>query len=553
MVRVRVKILDHEGASKKKDLIECISGAEAYVNKIVSSKEAFFLITDNCNMDKLLGEEVKQRLMAVGLEIQHPPEYEAARTVMLKNVDDQISQLTEGEIASLIETEYRVKRVIKIPNNNHLVKVIFDTAATADKAVKVGITVQFQRFEGKGIEKEEFISVVPCYRCYSYAHQKRNCIKPVDYKICSNCASEGHTYGDCKSVILRCINCTGDHRTLAAKCPERKAIIKRKIKERRMSKSATREGVTTTKMTLTPEVFKKMPDNYLAVMAATIMIADNREAETPGSFQYVANEMLKANKIPIVTFPESVKKKNIQQKYGQKGKEEQEQETRKRPRSNEGSEAASVRTTVPRIEDDYVLLADGTWCLRSALTPTSTPRQTPAPTPINTPTHQLGMKPLSLPRPLAQTSTHTTAITPTVTPVPSPAASPARSTGAVLKTSVTIGPQTAPQAQSRQQQQPKQQREKEQDPKLIVIVRSDITLPENMTSNQIKKELTKEKIMKFVYTNVTCNPEIVKKNMNAGKYELTRIRKLYLAPEYYHQIKSGGAYKGESLEKLVRK
>ena len=59
MVRVRVKILDHEGASKKKDLIECISGAEAYVNKIVSSKEAFFLITDNCNMDKLLGEEVK--------------------------------------------------------------------------------------------------------------------------------------------------------------------------------------------------------------------------------------------------------------------------------------------------------------------------------------------------------------------------------------------------------------------------------------------------------------------------------------------------------------
>ena len=54
------------------------------------------------------------------------------------------------------------------------------------------------------------------------------------------------------------------------------------------------------------------------------MIADNREAETPGSFQYVANEMLKANRIPIVIFPESVKKKNIQQKYGQREKDEQE-------------------------------------------------------------------------------------------------------------------------------------------------------------------------------------------------------------------------------------
>ena len=135
--------------------------------------------------------------------------------------------------------------------------------------------------------------------------------------------------------------------------------------------------------------------------------------------------------------------------------------------------------------------------------------------------------------------------------MPSPAASPARSTGTVPKTSVTVGPQTAPQAQPKPQ--PKQQREKEQDPKLIIIVRSDITLPENMTSNQIKKELTKEKIMKFVYTNITCNSEAVKKNMNAGKYELTRIRKMYLAPEYYHQIKSGGVYKGESLEKLVRK
>ena len=127
-----------------------------------------------------------------------------------------------------------------------------------------------------------------------------------------------------------------------------------------MSKSATREGATTNKMTITSEVFKKMPDNYMAVMAATIMITDNREAETPGSFQYVANEMLKVNNIPIVIFLESVKNKNIQQKYGQKGKEEQEQETRKRPRSNEGSEAASVRSTAPRIEDEYVLLADGT-------------------------------------------------------------------------------------------------------------------------------------------------------------------------------------------------
>ena len=58
--------------------------------------------------------------------------------------------------------------------------------------------------------------------------------------------------------------------------------------------------------------------------------------------------------------------------------------------------------------------------------------------------------------------------------------------------------------------------------------------------------------MKFVYINVTSHPDIVKQNLNAGKYELMRIRKMYLALEFYYQIKSGGAYKGESLEKLVR-
>ena len=47
--------------------------------------------------------------------------------------------------------------------------------------------------------------------------------------------------------------------------------------------------------------------------------------------------------------------------------------------------------------------------------------------------------------------------------------------------------------------------------------------------------------MNFVYTNITYNSDVVKKNLNAGKYELTRLREMYLAPEYYHQIKWGGA------------
>ena len=89
-----------------------------------------------------------------------------------------------------------------------------------------------------------------------------------------------------------------------------------------MSKSAMREEATTAKMTITSKVFKKMPDNFPAVMTATIMIADNRKAETPGSFQYVANEMLIANKMPTVIFPESVERKNLQHRYDQMEKQQ---------------------------------------------------------------------------------------------------------------------------------------------------------------------------------------------------------------------------------------
>ena len=175
-------------------LINCICKAEAIINKIIENKEAFFLITDSRNMDKLLKDEVRQEFMSKGLEVMYPPEYEAERTVMLKNVDAMIAALPVEEIAQHIAKQYKTKKIVKIPNSSHLLKVIFQSSETADLAVKDGLTIHFQKFDKRNIEKEVFIPVVPCYRCYSYEHQKRACPKPADYKICSNCSELGHTY-----------------------------------------------------------------------------------------------------------------------------------------------------------------------------------------------------------------------------------------------------------------------------------------------------------------------------------------------------------------------
>ena len=73
MPRIKVKTGAHDGVSKKKDLIGCICAAEAMVNKIVESRDAFFLIVDNVNMDRLLRETVIQDFASKGLEISYPP------------------------------------------------------------------------------------------------------------------------------------------------------------------------------------------------------------------------------------------------------------------------------------------------------------------------------------------------------------------------------------------------------------------------------------------------------------------------------------------------
>ena len=74
-----------------------------------------------------------------------------------------------------------------------------------------------------------------------------------------------------------------------------------------------------------------------------------------------------------------------------------------------------------------------------------------------------------------------------------------------------------------------------------------------MNNQQICKELNKAKIMTCVFTNATCNPEEVRKNLVADKYDLTKVRRVPFALEYFNQFKNGGVYKIQSLEKLVRK
>ena len=280
MVGIRVKIHAHDGTLMKVSRIDCICKAETIVNKIIENKEAFILITDSKNMDNLLKDELRQEFMSKGLEVMYLPEYEAERTVILKNVDAMIAALSEEEITQHIAKQYKTKKIVKIPNRKSSAQSCFSILRDGRSGGKGWLTIHFQKFDKRNIEKEVFIPVVPCYRCYSYEHQERACPKPAEYKICSNCSELGHTYDQCCTSILKCINCSKDHRTLAAKCSVRKGITRSKINERRARSLSTARGEKSVPQQTNTDLMRtKLPENYLVVIAATITIADKREAE----------------------------------------------------------------------------------------------------------------------------------------------------------------------------------------------------------------------------------------------------------------------------------
>ena len=56
-----MKVLDHDGDSKKGKVSKCICAADALIYKIKENRDGFILVTDSQGMDSLLKEESRKR------------------------------------------------------------------------------------------------------------------------------------------------------------------------------------------------------------------------------------------------------------------------------------------------------------------------------------------------------------------------------------------------------------------------------------------------------------------------------------------------------------
>ena len=174
------------------------------------------------------------------------------------------------------------------------------------KAQDDGLRMFMMSIPGYNIQQEKYFNVQTCYRCYALEdHYSNQCKKPEEYMICSECAQLGHNWKECTNNTQKCINCSGDHRTLASKCPKRKEIIKNKRINNQAPKQSYSQAAQQQQTIPTYNTSQQPPNNAetYSKIYTCIMHAHLHNIAEPGTYNAELNNMLKQNNLPPVKVP----------------------------------------------------------------------------------------------------------------------------------------------------------------------------------------------------------------------------------------------------------
>lgn len=336
-----------------------------------AGRGVFFPIIHDEDLENMLNQETKKELTKNKFEVITPIEYGAMRTIIVKEVDSIVDDFQNDEIKFNIEQCNQWAQVIdvfKMGTTSKMLKVQFEITQMAQRAMKEGLIVLYQKIPPKKMEREIFVRLQPCTNCYGYDHETKKCEKRK-MTLCANCGDEGHRQQECSNQSPKCINCGGEHRTLAAACTVRKNLIKerrKQIRQRSRSRSQaqtilrlggeTTQGVSYADITkmkqkgankkeTTTEDSEGM-EKMATIILSAVVYSQYMETIEPGSFQKNMDEIYKKNGLQPVIFPSNTKTtgmtdiyKNIMRKY--------------RTNENEGTTGSTTENT-DEIEEEEV-------------------------------------------------------------------------------------------------------------------------------------------------------------------------------------------------------
>jgi len=310
MAKIKVKCNNVPCNVTKVTLLEVLSVFNVKISSVEQDNNIFIIrCNDELELDKFFTDQCIASLEQITCAPLLPPQLKAKRTIFLRRLDkiisDQPAEQIEAELMRA-NNEIRVTELYKFPNNN-LVKVTLATQTMAIRATEKGLYAFNLSIPPDNISIDKYIDVEVCFKCYQLnSHSISNCEKDRDYVICSICASTDHSYKNCQSTVKKCINCDGEHSTLAFSCPVRKKIVAEKRKLISQSYANAANSVPNlTRGTRSTVNFDNVKDDMVSmgtrfpdvVSRATmcLLVASLKEAENKGVFQSVLDELLAEN------------------------------------------------------------------------------------------------------------------------------------------------------------------------------------------------------------------------------------------------------------------
>lgn len=315
MPRIKIKH-KHPTIQTKDQLLTILSEHDIYATKIIPLHDGYVVLTSlEEETDKIFDTPCQNSLNESSFNALLPPDLKAKRTVLLFSVDSTIRDKSEDEIQEEIESHNdfaanAIDSVYKF-QGSPIIKVTFTSSAPALKSTEQGLKMFKLRIPPYQIQKEEYIPIKTCMKCYKLGeHNTNECNLPKEYTICSECGEEGHKYNRCpNSTTKKCLNCGAAHRTLAYSCPERRKLIK-EIKESNKAQKATSYS-NAVSSNATPQIpFPNISTDSILKIYQCVIHSHVANAITPGSYATELNQVFKDNDFPtikITNIPDSSK------------------------------------------------------------------------------------------------------------------------------------------------------------------------------------------------------------------------------------------------------
>ena len=308
MARIKFKSPSPKDPDRLNLLLEILSRNDIYATKLFPIADGFIATTEtDTEIDKIFNGTIDKELQEKQFTPLIPPELKAHRSVLVFKIEDHIYENSEENILYELQEKNPwisgITNVAKFSRGRGL-KITFAETITAKKAQEKGLLLFSMRIPSYNIIQDKYHNINTCLKCYALEeHHTSKCPRSKDFKICSECSVSGHTWRECEGGPKRCINCDGNHSTMAMACGKKKTIINNKRKAEREGTASYSEATKKT-MSASATTQVKIPsfDTHITIIQC-MYHAHVENTTNPGSYEKAVNEFFKANNLPTLKVP----------------------------------------------------------------------------------------------------------------------------------------------------------------------------------------------------------------------------------------------------------